>query len=317
MRRYLTPLVEQGEITARERAQAGDVLGRLGDPRFDPDLCYLPRLYRGETESRLGFIEIPRGPFVMGSRQGDKEAYDDEFGNPDSLSIDYPYWIARYPVTVGQFSVFVEAEAYTERQWWTEPGRAWRDKEQPIYPRYWKEQQAHPNRPVMGVSWFEAWAYCRWLEAQLRQCGQFPFPEDYALRLPTEAEWEKAARQGDGRRYPWGDEDWDEERANIHQSEIGRPTAVGMYPQGATLAELHDASGNVLEWTLSQFRDYPYQPGEGRNDLEAEEAPVVRGGSWFGDQWGARCAFRYRNPPDVADDNLGFRVVVSLANSEF
>ncbi len=101
VRRRLSELLEQGALTARERAEASDVLGELGDARFDADLYYLPCRYRGEPEPLLGFVKIPPGPFVMGE--------DDE---KQDLYIDYPYWIARYPVTVVQFSAFMDAGGY-------------------------------------------------------------------------------------------------------------------------------------------------------------------------------------------------------------
>lgn len=257
----LTELLERGALTARERAEAGDVLGELGDPRFDPDFFHLPGRYRGDPEPLAGFVEIPPGPFAMGE---DKERQD--------LSIDYPYWVARYPVTVGQFGVFIDAGGYATQEWWTETGWAWRQgrwdsqvedewlrrwlKTRPVElrgePMWWSQQRTIGNRPVMGVSWFEALAYCRWLDDALRRSGKARLLENqgYIVRLPTEAEWEKAARGGDSRSYPWGDEDWEAERANILDSEIVHATAVGMYPKGATTttsAALHDISGNVWE----------------------------------------------------------------------
>ena len=182
----------------------------------------------------------------------------------------------------------------------------------------WNVQRTYPNRPVINVCWFEAMAYCRWLDTQVKAAQLLPLPDGYHLRLPTEAEWEKAARCGDRRRYPWGEEDWDETRASIGASDIGYPTPVGMYPAGATPStELHDLSGNVWEWMLSRFRPYPYDPKDGLNDPEAEDWPVVRGGSWLNDQGLARAASRRWLPPDLWLDFSGFRVVLSLANSGF
>ncbi len=187
---------------------------------------------------------------------------------------------------------------------------------------WWNEQRAVGNRPVMGVTWFEAVAYCRWLNEMLHSSGKADVLRDgnYILRLQTEAEWEKAARAGDARSYPWGDATWDEERANISASEIGHATPVGMYPQGATSmtqSALHDVGGNVWEWTLSLYRDYPYRPEDGLNDLTATEPRVSRGGSWVKFQRLARCASRGRFPPDEWLYDQGFRVVLSLADSGF
>jgi len=294
-RRWLTQWVEEGHLPARERAEAGDVLGQLGDPRFDPDRFFLPHSYRGQVEPFLGFVEVPAGPFVMGSRKGDQEAWEDEFGNPERLEIPYAYWAARYPVSVAQFRCFVDAKGYENSAWWTKTGWAWRRgewdstvedenlrnwlKTRPAElrgaPMWWDEQRTYPNRPVYGVSWFEAMAYCAWLNEQLRAS----LPSGYAVRLPTEAEWEKAARdlspreRGEpegGRRYPWGNDDWDEGRANIDQSGINHVSPVGMYPRGATPSGLHDVSGNVWEWTHSLYKLYPYRADDGHNDEDAE-----------------------------------------------
>lgn len=292
MRNRLTDLLEQGTLSAREQAEAGDLLGELGDPRFDPDLYFLPGRYRGEPEPLAGFVEIPPGPFVMG-----------EDHKKQNLIIDYhPYWMTSYPVTVAQFGAFVEAGGYQRQDWWTPTGWDWRQgrwdstveedwlrdwlKRRPpelrCQPMWWYEQRAVGNQPVMGISWFEAVAYCRWLhQALCRAGGLSPLQDErYALRLSTEAEWEKAARSSQARPYPWGDEDWDAERANISASEIGHPTLVGMYSRGATgksSEALHDLAGNVWEWTRSKWEmsniyrtdfGYPYDPADGRESSE-------------------------------------------------
>lgn len=321
VRQRLTKLMEGSHLAPRERAEAGDVLGRLGDPRFDPDFYFLPCRYRGEPEPFHGFVEVPAGPFVMG---------DDP---PQHLEIPYDYWIARYPMTVAQFGAFVDGDGYENPDWWTETGWAWRQGEwdsqveeewlrdwlsrRPVelrsMPLNWQGQRRSPNRPVVYVSWFEAVAYTRWLAAQIRDI----VPGAYTVRLPTEGEWEKAARAGDDRRYPWGDEDSDEERANIDDSQIGHANPVGMYPRGTTRTELHEMAGNVWEWTTSLYKAYPYRPDDGRNDLDAEGDRMLRGGSWFLIQRDARCAVRYWNVPDLFYFVIGFRLVVSLVSSGF
>ena len=321
VRERLTTLVEGGHLAARERSEAGDVLSRLGDPRFDPDFYFLPRRYRGEPEPFHGFVEIPAGPFVMG--EGDDAHH---------VEIPYDYWMARYPVTVAQFGAFVDNKGYENPAWWTETGWAWRQGEWDSQveegwlrdllelrppklhdePMWWAEQSRTVNRPMMGVSWFEGLAYGRWLTAQIHDV----IPDGYAVRLPTEAEWEKAARAGDERRYPWGNEDWDKERANIDDSQIGHANPVGMYRRGTTPMGLHEMAGNVWEWTASLYKPYPYRTEDGRNDPEAEGDRMLRGGSWIFDYMYARCAFRSRLLPDRFDNLIGLRVVVSLGSAE-
>ena len=121
----MTTLVERGLLDPVERAQTGKVLGTLGDPRFAEERLFLPYRYRDKTEVNWGFVEIPKGPFWMGSEQGEPEAYEDESGNPNPLEIPYPYWIARYPVTVVQFGCFVDDSGYQERWWRTRAAKEW------------------------------------------------------------------------------------------------------------------------------------------------------------------------------------------------
>ena len=325
-------------LKVAERAEAGTVLGQLGDPRFDPDAWHLPR------DPDRGFVHVPAGPFVMGSREGeDPKAFDDEYGNPSQVDLPYDFWIARYPVTNAQYAHFVASGSYDDPTWWTPLGWQWRQGEYDSQveeewlrdwlkrrpperrhrPMWWDEFKERRNHPVVGVSWFEAVAYTRWLTAMLRQGDLDPSgvrsgwlaairESAYEVRLPTEAEWEKATRGTAGRRWPWGDEDWNPEWANV-QGTIGTTTAVGIYPLGATPEGVHDLAGNVWEWTHTLYRDYPYDPGDGREDEDDPGWRVVRGGSWINPLRIARCACRDLDPPDNFDINLGFRVVVAPA----
>jgi formylglycine-generating enzyme required for sulfatase activity/energy-coupling factor transporter ATP-binding protein EcfA2 len=307
---WLAELLETGALEPMERAAAGRVLAHLGDPR-----------------NLDAVVFVPGGPFMMGSREGDEGAYDDEYPQ-HTVEVD-DFSISKYPVTNMQYARFIEAGGYEERRYWTETGWDWRtglrepdlstidDKdlrqryadwlaqrppEKRDRPFWWDDPTWNlPNHPVVGVSWFEALAYCAWLaEATGRPC-----------RLPTEAEWEKAARGTDGRTYPWGDE-WAEDRANTSEAEIGRTTAVGAFPAGASPCGTLDMSGNVLEWCSSvgfMEAPYPYRADDGREDLERDAFRAVRGGSWSLSRRDARCACRVGLHPGTFDIDSGFRVV--------
>jgi formylglycine-generating enzyme required for sulfatase activity len=195
----------------------------------------------------------------------DSEAFDQE-SPPHEVFLD-EYRIARYPVTVGQFRPFIEDEAYDDPQWWTAGGFGeFRE------PKGWEDQLPYPSRPVVGVSWFEAMAFCAWAH----------------VRLPTEAQWERAARGTDGRKFPWGDQPADESRLNYARGKdwqdavpnVGHPTPVGIYPLGNTPEGICDMAGNVWEWCADWFGDYPRQAAPNPTGPEKGEYRVNRGGSW-------------------------------------
>ena len=200
-------------------------------------------------------------------------------------------------------------------------------------PAFWDDARFNnPAQPVVGVTWHEALAYCCWLTEKMQEAGGTGQEllvwrdgkpgtlnlrtETLAVRLPSEAEWERAARGRRGWIYPWGNR-WDAARANTWEGHVLRTTPVGIYPDGGTPLGTHDLSGNVWEWTRSLYRPYPYWADDGREELEAEGYRVVRGGSWFHYQRFARCASRHGFIPDSFDYALGFRLVVSLARSGF
>ena len=195
-------------------------------------------------------------------------------------------------------------------------------------PAFWDDARFNnPAQPVVGVTWHEALAYCAWLTEQLRGTshelrvwreGQLETrntrPGTLTVRLPSEAQWERAARGRRGRVYPWGNR-WDATRANTWEGHVLRTTPVGVYPAGVTPEGMHDLSGNIWEWTTTLYHPYPYRHDDERNDLAAGGHRVVRGGSWDNYERYARCAYRLRYIPDIFDSALGFRVVVSLALS--
>ncbi len=198
-----------------------------------------------------------------------------------------------------------------------------------------------PNHPVVEVTWYEALAFTQWLTQQLHEAGALP--EGWAAGLPSEKEWEKAARggveiptaplivaAGEGlgsayggrlaenarpqRRYPWGDQE-DAERANYSDAGIGTTSAVGCFPRGASPYGVEDLSGNVWEWCATKWHE-SYREYLDDGDVEGEAPRVVRGGAFYNALRGVRCAYRLRYIPADRSLDLGFRVVVSPGSPE-
>jgi len=307
-KKWLAVLIECGALTSEERSDVGDILSRLGDPRFEESQARLPLWFGGEREKALGLVGVNPGLFIMGSRSDDPDANADEHGNPPQIGIDQKFWMFRYPVTVAQYQAFIDAKGYETRNLWTGSGWEWLKRSKQTLPLQWQAQRFFTNRPVVGVTWYEAAAYAAWLNIQLRQkSGQVPV--NYGIRLPTEAEWERAARGSTGNRYVWG-ERWNNNYANT-QARIGHATAVGIFPDGTTSKGIMDLMGNVFEWCQSRYRSYPYNPHDGRNDFEPTGPRVARGGSWLRDSSCTRAPFRMRCNPDLAEIDIGFRLVLS------
>ena len=215
------------------------------------------------------------------------------------------YAIAKYPITNAQYAHFVDDGGYWTRTHWTPAGWEWKETKGWTEPRYCADPDYNAEiQPVVGVSWFEAVAYCRWLA---RATGT-------AFALPSEAEWEKAARGTDGSVWPWGNR-WDGARCDpVRPWRRHAPWPVGLCsPIRDSPYGVADMAANVWQWTRSQVRRYPYNPSDGREDLEAgrDDIRVARGGSFASVPSDARCAFRGRSKPDRDWDSCGFRVVVS------
>jgi formylglycine-generating enzyme required for sulfatase activity len=239
------------------------------------------------------------------------------WGASREIDLTYRYWVSKYPVTYAQFGAFLR-EGYRERKFWTAAGWRWKGDQQ--QPRYWDSVIFNiPNHPVVGVTWYESYAFTRWLDDMLHLAGfSCPASEiaEWEISLPMEAEWEKAARFPDGRRYPWG-ELYIPGYANIDETyqdaESGpyflrRTTAVGMYEIGKSSLDIYDMCGNVWEWCLSKW-DVEYKYPE---DVKPEgtEHRGLRGGSWYNSVKFSPSAAHDCLDPDLGVNDVGFRLVL-------
>jgi formylglycine-generating enzyme required for sulfatase activity len=289
--------VMTGPAVPVTRAAAGSALGRLGDPRFRADWLWLP------DEELLGFIRVEAGAFRMGSDR-DTDPYAEDNEQPQHV-VELPeYYIAKYPVTVSQFQAFVENSG--------------------LNPKEPSSIRGVPNHPVAWVSFGEAIAYCEWLTEKLNRAVWTPellrerLSGGWAITLPSEAEWEKAARGRDGRIYPWGDT-FDVSKANARETSLGTTSPVGMFQKGASPCGALDMSGNLWEWTRSLWGEdifeatygYPYDPNDKARETVGDSqymARASRGASFLHDKTNQRAAFRVGGAPDEPDRVDGFRL---------
>jgi toxoflavin biosynthesis protein ToxD len=232
---------------------------------------------------RMECVGVPAGEFLMGSDlTRDREAARCE--QLQHRVFVEEFYIGVYPVTNTQYAAFVKSVGHPAPSLWHDGG----------FPPGTEEY------PVVQSSWHDARAFCTWLG---EAAGK-------SFRLPTEAEWEKAARGTDGRLYPWGDRRPTHALCN-HDMLVGAPTPVDHYPKNVSPYGVCDLAGNVGEWTSSLYRPYPYHAADGREDPGADGLRIVRGGAFGLTAWNARCACRLRYAPDRRSEHGGFRVVVS------
>ncbi|MEC7640563.1 MAG: SUMF1/EgtB/PvdO family nonheme iron enzyme [Nitrospinota bacterium] len=243
-----------------------------------------------QQESDAEMILIPAGPFMMGSSEEDiewamqefyaesKEWYQSE--TPAQAAFLPSYHIDKYEVTVAQYKKYLEMTGNPPPK----------DFDNPKFNQ--------PKHPVVGVTWKEAQNYCRSL----------------GKRLPTEAEWEKAARGSDGRRYPWGNTS-DQNKANARgKQDNHRYTApIGKFPDGQSPYGVMDMAGNAWEWTKDWYG--PYHGNDQKSELFGEKFKVIRGGSWNSNMDLARSALRGKSLPDKGYNYIGFRCVQEATSS--
>ena len=256
-----------------ERAIAGNALSRLGDPRPGVGINK-----RGLPD--ILWMKVDAGEFPMGSN---------EYGNEQPIHTVYldEFEIAKYPVTNSQYACFVAATDHRAPRHWggTTPPDGLR------------------THPVVNVSWEDAAAFCAWLGEQ----------ENATIRLPTEAEWEKAARGTDGREYPWKGS-FDKTLCNMAETGIGGTSPVGIFPAGESPYAAAEMAGNVWEWVHDRYDEkyYSVSPASNPQGPETGKSRVLRGGSWDDYDYNVRSADRNGNDPGYWDDFYGFRCVRSL-----
>ncbi|WIG58596.1 MAG: GldJ [Ktedonobacterales bacterium] len=289
------PAAPMPDVTPPTPAAPRDALPPLGPapaPRDSTSALHLTPTslynlgFRGYTVRGVDVVlpplcPVPNGVFIMGSDTSkDPQADDNE--TPQYLVEVGPFALGQHPITVAEYACAVRTSAVRM------PSE--------LAGVSWQKQLARIDHPVVCVSWQDAVAYLRWLAGVT----------DQPWRLPTEAEWEEAARGADGRIYPWGDT-FDKNRCNTSGSGIWTTTPVGRYPNSASPYGAQDMAGNVSEWTSSLFEPYPYNKADGREDQKSTATRVLRGGSWYDVSWGARAAFRDGSGPDYCNNDWGFR----------
>ena len=319
------------------RAPIGDALARLGDPR--PGTIQLRSTRVGKLPE-MAFAYVPgtdecnlKKGFCLGYTPKELRSWDkSDLGWQPSKSEHWPnekgieiegFWMAAYPVTVAQFEPFIEGDGYHNDGYWPNEAKEWRgDRTQNDY---WEEQQTYSNRPMLYVTWYEAVAYCRWLSEQLERLPGKNKIRD--IRLPTEREWEWAARGPERRHFPWGNQPFTN-AANTSDVGIGRECAVGSFPLGSSWVKgavdkklpdpliaapaLHDLTGNVWEWCSTKW-EKAYKPDK-FSDKEwdartwgKEDRRVLRGNAYYNNGLAARGALRSTTPPRLLLAYRGYR----------
>ncbi|MGH8548691.1 MAG: formylglycine-generating enzyme family protein [Methylococcales bacterium] len=225
----------------------------------------------------IAWVEIPGGPFIDQANQ--------------MLDLA-PFRIAKYPLTNCQYQTFIDAGGYEDERWWKDL----------VKPEPEASLWLQSNRPKTNVNWYEAVAFCRWLSSRLGN----------EIRMPTEQEWERAARGEKALVYPWGDEyrsgfaNVDEKSSHSGPWYLEQTVAVGLYPHGQSLYGVEDLSGNVWEWCWNKFDQPEVSSADSNGDRR-----VLRGGSWVCDRGFARSTVRGGDGPSGRGDGIGFRVLSS------
>jgi len=240
------------------------------------------------------WITIPAGKVTLLEDLWDSDKTYLEKNKPTTFDVAQ-FQIAKYPLTNAQYRKFIEAGGYNTQKRWTDAGWQQKQSEGWTEPRYWDDDDLNADtQPVVGISWYEAIAFCHWLSDATGE----------KIMLPTEQEWQRAAQGDDGRTYPWGN-DWNRDLCNNNadQKGIGKTTPVTQYEgKGDSLFGVVDMAGNVWEWCRTNFKD-------GNQNINGTGVRVLRGGDWnHNNTDNFRCTERGRLPPNYWYGLRGFRL---------
>lgn len=266
--RLILEQIESPDFKSSQRLSAGRELNQHGDPRPGIGL-------RQDGIPDISWVKVPAGDFIFGF---DRRIYIDQF------------YISRYTITNEQFQAFIDDNGFTDKRWWEQLDL---HEDAPEAIRW-----DYPNYPRVRVSWFGAVAFCQWLSDKL----------GFEVSLPTEPEWEKAARGVNGSIYPWGGtylagySNINEAISGISSSNLREPCAVGMFPHAQSTYGVHDMIGNVWEWCLNDYRDPTITTITGSNKR------ALRGGAWDSDRLFAHTIRRRGELPTTQFNAIGFRI---------
>lgn len=288
---------------------------------FEPTLTAIAELMTHKPVLRdfgdMPMVEVPAGCFYMGA------IFYAGIQPTSQQCFDTPFWISQTAVTNAQYKAFVESGDYLTVRYWTNDGWAWRKaatvKDDHTRPYLWDDPHYNaPDQPVIGATWHEALAFTKWLTEHYRTNGIIGVDE--VIRLPSEAEWEYAARGPNSLIYPWGN-DWDASKSFIRRY-VKTPVApVGSVPSGASWVGALDISGNEPEWTNTLYIYdkfvYAYVADDGRENINASGPRIVRDNIWdYVDPTGRPIYLEavHRNYADPSDRGYGFRIVIASAH---
>jgi formylglycine-generating enzyme required for sulfatase activity len=289
---HLVNLIQCGALAPKERAEMGRILSELGDTREGVGIMTITIDGKPVKLPQIAWCDItapPDGKFIMGA--------NDQDDNPRrEVDMKYNFKMAKYFVTYQQFQTFIDSGEFDDPQWW-------HDFPENYQPQVMRDQNnPYLNHPRDAVSWYQAVAFSRWLDARCHEAGLID--DSVEIRLPTEQEWEYAARGTDERAYPYVG-DFDATKGNTSDTGIGKTSVVGMFSEGRSPFGIMDMSGNLWEWCANNYREPEII------DASNTSSKVLRGGSFTYARSGARASYRSTDDPGYDYDAYGCRLVVA------